>query len=315
MIHMIENSQYSLSIVISTFNRKKYVDQLLSSINEQTFLPNEIIIVDSSNENISYDYPAGLNISKVYSKVAQLTHQRNLGVKNTKCDLILHIDDDVILESNYIENILDTFDKYNEIDVVGGYILNEWDETNYRNNKVVRLLNYLGFSSDSLLPGSVSDAGIFIELNGLKKNIGIYKTDFISGTSFAVRSRVYKKYNHPENINKYGGEDKVFSRMISKNFQMVINTNARLKHLFAQSGNRDSDYTSYKNTVRFNIYIQKNFPKVHSSTVVLRVYYFLLGIDLIASGILGFFLLVNTKININRILRGIGYSSGSFSIN
>ena len=155
MIHMIENSQNSLSIVISTFDRKKYVDQLLLSIKEQTYLPNEIIIVDSSKENISYNYPAGLNVRKVCSRVAQLTYQRNLGVKNTECDLILHIDDDVILESNYIENILNTFDKYNEIDVVGGYIINEWDKTNYRNNKIVRLLNYLGFSSGSLLPGSV----------------------------------------------------------------------------------------------------------------------------------------------------------------
>lgn len=310
-----EANTCNISVVISTFERVKYVNQLLLSIKEQTFLPNEIIIVDSSNENISYNYPAGLKVRKVYSKVAQLTYQRNLGVKNTECDLILHIDDDVILESNYIENILNTFDKYNDIDVVGGYILNEWDKTNFRNSKVVRLLNYLGFSSGSLLPGSVSDSGIFIELQGLKKEVGIYKTDFISGTSFAVRSRVYKKYNHPENINKYGGEDKVFSRMISKDFQLVINTNARLIHLFAQSGNRDSDYTSYKNTVRFNIYIQKNFPKVHSSTVVLRAYYFLLGINLIANGILGLFLLANTKKYINRILRGFGYSSGSLSVN
>ena len=77
--------------------------------------------------------------------------------------------------------------------------------------------------------------------------------------------------------------------MISKDFQMVINTNARLKHLFAQSGNRDSDFTSYKNTVKFNIFIQKNYPINDSSTIALRTYYFLLSIQLIAIGFLGFF--------------------------
>ena len=71
---------------------------------------------------------------------------------------------------------------------------------------------------------------------------------------------------------------------------MVINTNARLKHLFAQTGNRDSDYTSYKNTVRFNTYIQKNFPNIDSSTMVLRIYYILLGIQIMAIGFFGFLL-------------------------
>ena len=143
---------YSLSVIISTFKRKRYVNQLLISISNQTILPNEIILVDSSNENISYDYPAGLNIKKVFSKFAQLTYQRNLGVQNTICDLILHIDDDVLLENNYIENILDTFNQYDEVDVVGGYILNEWDKTNFRNNIVVRVINFLGLYKGSLMP-------------------------------------------------------------------------------------------------------------------------------------------------------------------
>ena len=126
---------------------------------------------------------------------------------------------------------------------------------------------------------------------------------------------MYKKYKHPENINKYGGEDKVFSRMISKDFQMVINTNARLKHLFAQTGNRDSDYTSYKNTVRFNTYIQKNFPNIDSSTMVLRIYYILLGIQIMAIGFFGFFIGKNFRKNIKRIKQGSGYLSGSLSLN
>ena len=306
---------HSLSVIISTFKRKEYVNQLLISISKQTILPNEIIIVDSSNENISYDYPVGLNIKKVSSEFAQLTYQRNLGVQNAICDLILHIDDDVILEDDYIENILDTFNNFNEIDVVGGYIINEWNKSDFKNDIVLRFLNYLGLVKGSLLPGYFSCSGIFIELQGLNKNLGTYKTDFISGTSFAVRSRVYKKYKHPENINKYGGEDKVFSRMISKDFQMVINTHARLKHLFAQSGNRDNDYTSYKNTVRFNIYIQKNFPKIVSSTIVLRSYYFLIGIQMMAIGFLGFFIGVNFSKNFARIKRGSGFLSGSLSLN
>ena len=69
---------YSLSVIISTFKRKRYVNQLLISISNQTILPNEIILVDSSNENISYDYPAGLNIKKVFSKSHSLPIKETL---------------------------------------------------------------------------------------------------------------------------------------------------------------------------------------------------------------------------------------------
>ena len=75
----------------------------------------------------------------------------------------------MLLENNYIENILDTFNQYDEVDVVGGYILNEWDKTNFKNNIVVRVINFLGLYKGSLMPGSFSNSGIFIELQGLKK--------------------------------------------------------------------------------------------------------------------------------------------------
>ena len=308
---------HNLSVIISTYDREYYVNQLLDSIQSQTCIPKEIIISDSSKFDLNYKVPISLNVKVVKSKIAQLTYQRNFGVSFAKYEIILHIDDDVILEVDYIENIMDTFkkDKKNQIDVVGGYISNEWNKKNIKNNLIVKLFNHIGLFDGQLLPGKISNTGIFIELQGLDINKGICRTDFISGTSFAVRSLVYEKYAHPESVNKYGGEDKVFSRMIGKDYQMVINTKARLKHLYAQSGNRDSDYTSYKNTVRFNIYIQKYFPKIDSSTIVLRTYYFLLGIQLMATGVMGFFIGVETRKNKNRVIRGFGYLSGSVSIN
>ncbi len=314
---MIMSRYNNLSVVISTFNREEYVNQLLSSIEKQSILPKEIIIVDSSPIRISYKHSKLLNVNIVKSEKAQLTYQRNLGVSRTNCDIILHIDDDTILEVDYIKNILETFnnDKNNQIDVVGGYISNEWGNNIYEPNIIMVVLKFFGIYDGELLPGRVSNSGIFIELSGLNKNIGIYKTDFISGTSFAVKSNVYGKYRHPEKINKYGGEDKAFSRLISKDFNMVICTKARLKHLFAKSGNRDSDFSSHKNTVRFMIHIQKNYPKKYTSTIKLRLYYLFHGLRFIVLGIIGPLIRVKFRKNIIRILEGLGYLSGSVSIN
>ena len=173
----------NLSIIISTYERESYVNQLLKSIQSQTCIPNEIIIVDSSISSFNYQFSNSLDVKVVKSKIAQLTYQRNLGISKSNCDIILHIDDDVILERDYVKNIIETFNKdvNNEIDVVGGYILNEWHKPNFKFSLILRLFNLFKLYNADLLPGRISNSGIFIELQGLDKDIGLYKTDFISG--------------------------------------------------------------------------------------------------------------------------------------
>jgi glycosyltransferase involved in cell wall biosynthesis len=52
-----------LSIIICTYNRQNWVENLLVSISDQTIPPAEIIIVDASQEDIDNKTPPGLDIN------------------------------------------------------------------------------------------------------------------------------------------------------------------------------------------------------------------------------------------------------------
>lgn len=61
-----------------------------------------------------------------------LTKQRNFGINkvNENIDIVCFLDDDTVLESNYFENLLSTYDLFPEATGVGGYICNEtkWEK-------------------------------------------------------------------------------------------------------------------------------------------------------------------------------------------
>jgi len=266
---------YSFSIIICTYKRQKWVENLLKSISEQTVLPKEIIIVDASPEKIDYSISKGLKFSFIKSDKMQLTYQRNLGVKAARCDIIMHLDDDTYLEQDFIEIILEVFnnDTERKIGAVSGYVTNQWGLIEYKPGFTMKLAKRMGIYDGDFSPGSVSPSGIFIELNNLKPCTGIQYTEFISGCSFAVRSEVYNKYQHPEEINKYGGEDKAFSRMIAKDWLLCICGDATLEHFSAAGGARPSPYSHGKSMVHNTVFIQNNFGLKGISSRRLKIYY------------------------------------------
>lgn len=102
-----------VSVIIPTYNRVKDVDECLDSIILQRILPKEVIIVDDSdNDEIKNlvehrkDKFKEKDIVLRYirnEKEKSLTIARNIGIENATGDTILFLDDDVILDKNYIK--------------------------------------------------------------------------------------------------------------------------------------------------------------------------------------------------------------------
>lgn len=92
-----------LSIIIPTFNEEKYLPLLLESIKKQNFLDYEIIVADAGSKDKT------LEIAKKYGcKVVPgglPAKGRNEGAKIAKGDLFLFLDADMILPSNFFENL------------------------------------------------------------------------------------------------------------------------------------------------------------------------------------------------------------------
>jgi GT2 family glycosyltransferase len=244
----------------------------------------------------------------------QLTYQRNLGVEAANGDIILHLDDDTSLETDFIERLLEVFENDTEgaIGAVSGYVTNQWGDTHVIPKTRLKIFRWLGIYDGNFAPGSISSSGVFIELNALKPFTGLKRVDFISGISFAVRSAIYEKYDHPDVIKQYGGEDKAFSCLIAKEWGLYVCGDAKLEHYSASGGARPKNFIHTKSSVEIHIYIQAKYSS-NKSTIRLRMYFLLLSLWMYTIGILGLVTIVKAKKSLTRFARASGYLSGAIS--
>ncbi|MFA6074535.1 MAG: glycosyltransferase family A protein [Negativicutes bacterium] len=101
-----------IAVIIATRNRKSELCKALLSLNRQTFLPVEVIIVDSSDELITFDADMFSKLSiKLFRSISSLVVQRNTGLKQVSVttDVIVFLDDDVELENDYLEKLVQVF--------------------------------------------------------------------------------------------------------------------------------------------------------------------------------------------------------------
>lgn len=101
------------SVIICTKDRPDDIRTALRSLAVQTSPPDEIVIVDagrsaSCEPGVGREFPA-LPIRHLPIARPGLTRQRNIGIRESTGDIVLFIDDDVILEPDYVEQVLDVF--------------------------------------------------------------------------------------------------------------------------------------------------------------------------------------------------------------
>lgn len=98
------------SVIIPTLNRKSDLEKTLASISECDILPFEIIIIDQSDNNETKKLCNNfyeLNIRYFYTDIKSSALARNIWIDNLdkETDLVLFLDDDVLLEKNFFEEL------------------------------------------------------------------------------------------------------------------------------------------------------------------------------------------------------------------
>lgn len=232
----------NVSIVIPTYYRPKDLSELFNSLLKQTVKPFEIIVVDDTPtdaiKNVCEAYYSRfkeIGIELIYVKnwreQPSLTIARNIGVSVAKGDIILFLDSDVIICSDYIERILEVFEARREVLGVQGWI----------NIKVRR--------RDLYLWGPLRK--IFF-LSHLTKNkcklseypyilTGIINCEALNGANMAYRREVFDKLGlkFDENMKRYSYmEDVLFSHSLYKirPNSLYITPYARLIHKRSEEG-------------------------------------------------------------------------------
>ena len=119
-----------ISVVIPTYNREEHLSNCLFSLLNQTKKPFEILVID--NSETSYVKKIINNLENQFTErdvclyyfknsINSGAIARNLGASKAKGDLIAFLDDDVLLDTNYYEEIEKVFLKYPDALGVHGY--------------------------------------------------------------------------------------------------------------------------------------------------------------------------------------------------
>ncbi len=224
-----------ISIIICTRNRFDDFIKTLPTIAVQTRLPDELIVVDSSDEKRVEDYLVSLKLPFPcrYSHTQPgLTLQRNQGIRECSNELIFFFDDDVELNENYLTEVEKVFssDVEHTIGAVGGKVVNPLPQT--LRLKFERAL----FGFIRAVFGVVGTGSGKFYLSGMpsrpRRNQQSGFIECLSGCCMAFRKEVFQKIKFDEALAHYGlMEDVDISKQtLDAGYKIYYQTSATLLH-------------------------------------------------------------------------------------
>ncbi len=249
------------SLIICTYQRPDPLKRLLDSVKLQTILPDQILIIDGSEDDSTkqmvhkYTFP-NLEYFQIDEQQRGLTRQRNFGVEKLEQDVevVFFLDDDTIPYPSYFENILRTYQKYPEALGVSGYIINEqeWEQVpeGYKPTESdfifdgwkriegsrFKLRKKFGLSPN-VPPGFMPDFSHGYSTGFLPPSGKTYEVEMLMGGIASYKKKVFEKLQFSSYFEGYGlYEDADFSLRVSKLGKLYVNTNARVEHHHAAEG-------------------------------------------------------------------------------
>lgn len=259
--------------------RAKPLIDLLNSVKNQTWYPDEILIIDGSTNDetqkaIETNKFQNLSYFLVDSEHRGLTKQRNYGISKVSSfiDIVCFLDDDTILEKEYFENLIGTYSIFPETIGVGGYITNEsvWQKVTedyvpnineyyfdgWKRKDGSRFVIRKKLGLDTNLPpcflpefsngrsvGFLPPSNKIYEVQQFMGGVASYKKSILYGTKFSDYFEGYGLY-----------EDADFTLRLSNIGKLYLNTAARLAHYHDGSG-RPNKFFYGKMVVRNGWYV------------------------------------------------------------
>ena len=263
------------ALIICTYRRPRILSRLLDSVEKQSILPDQIIIVDGSEDRstaslLRKEKFLDLEYYRVEEHHRGLTRQRNFGVERVKADIevVFFLDDDTVLDPFYFEEIINTYKDAPEALGISGYITNEqaWQQvptgykpgpSEYKNDNWkriggsrFRLRRRFGLAPD-VPPGFMPDFSHGYSTGFLPPSGKVYEVEMLMGGVASYRKDVLQKLKFSEYFHGYGlYEDADFSLRVSRIGKLFVNTRAKVEHHHAAEGR--------PNMFRYGIMVVRN---------------------------------------------------------
>lgn len=212
-----------ISVIIPTYKRPEKLERLLNLLLRQSYLPDEILVVDSAADNLTKEVVSNFQRKKILFKyivnnIDSISVARNLGASNSMGDYLIFLDDDDCPDSTYIGEIMNCFSRNSNALLVQGNIVKNkssktlknifWDNLWNNYNRFFLLFRYTQCEKKVLASGKTTfPIDCDHDVN----------CQWASGGVTCIKREVFDDFNFDEKLVKYCyGEDADFSFRIHK---------------------------------------------------------------------------------------------------
>jgi GT2 family glycosyltransferase len=219
---------HKIAFVVPTKDRENDLRTMLASLEQQTQKPDQIIVVDGSDPNISHVVDEFQDLSIDYLKVFPpgLSKQRNAGMARLREEITLagYLDDDLVLEPDAVENMLRFWERFGDKYGGASFAIT----TNALRMPMIRVMSLAGLSHPD--PGRVTSSGCASPVGCPSKDLDV---EWLCGGATIWKREVVEKFDYDEWFQGTGlWEDIDFSYSVRLDYKLVVVSSARVAHYF-----------------------------------------------------------------------------------
>lgn len=246
-----------MSLIVCTKNRLNDLCAMLDSVQKQTVMPDELIIIDSSTHPLSQDaiflsmfnQQSWPSTKCIYEHTEPgLTKQRNVGLRTATGDILYFFDDDVVLEPTYLASMQDFFVHSPFHGGAMGSIINMMP---YRLS-IHRIFRMLFLLPRDYASGKYTYSGMPTYAYGSVQGQNVQT---LGGCCMAYRKTALENHLFDERLPGYAYmEDCDFAYRVGRTTRFYFNPDARLFHNNSPM-NRDAHYANRRMFMRHYTYL------------------------------------------------------------
>jgi len=238
-----------ISVIITNYNGKRYLDRCLSSLSVQTMQDFEVIVVDNGSSDGSVDY-----LESQFPEVRIVKNEKNLGfaggvnsgIEVAKGDYILTLNNDTQADKDFVKNLTEAMESDGEVGMCASKML--------------------------FCNGSVNSAGLCFSRSGAVWDRGMSEPDFgqydkvedvfgpCAGAALYRRSMLDEIGLFDEDFFMYMEDVDLAFRARLAGWRCLYVPDAKVYHVHGGTAGFGSDLSVYYGNRNVLWYVVKDFP-------------------------------------------------------
>jgi GT2 family glycosyltransferase len=231
-----------ISINILTYNGEKWIEKCIKSVLEQTYPNIEILVIDNASTDNTLEKIQNIKIIK-NEKNLGFSAGHNIGIRESKGEYVIVLNQDIVLDKNFIQEIVNCFEKNEKIGSIQPKIYQ------FNNGSKIEIIDVAGFQ--------FFKSGRIIDIGQGEEDIGQYDQLFeIFGADgaapayrrTALNSIKLKEEYFDEDFFCYAEDFDLAWRLNSKGWISVFEPKAILWHNRKSSKSTSGGWKEFRET-------------------------------------------------------------------